>query len=114
LHDTFSPSKRDSENKAEYKQTTERKFTKPSQTNKQTKTKAKGRIKDHLHRKKKLHKIHHKKSTVTLEPNKRLKAPCDGRETRISFFFFFLFFFVGVFDKTTTEFCLLASTANVS
>jgi hypothetical protein len=113
LHDTFSPSKRDSENKAENKQTTENSQDLHKQTNKQ-KTKAKGRRKDHLHRTKKLHKLHHKKSTVTLEPNKRLKAPCDGRETRISFFFFFLFFFVVVFDKTTTEFCLLASTANVS
>jgi hypothetical protein len=53
-----------------------------------------------------------------LEPNKRMKAPCDGWETRISFFFFFFFFFfvvvVVLFDKTTTEFCLFASTANVS
>ncbi len=71
------------------KQTNYRKFTKPSQTNKR-KTKAKGRRKDHLHRTKKLHKLHHKKFTVTLEPNKRLKAPCDGRETQISFFLLLL------------------------
>lgn len=93
------------------KQTNYRKFTKPSQTN-QKKTKAKGRREVHLHRTNKLHKLHHQKITATLEPNKRLKAPCDGRETRISFFFFF--FYVVVFDKTTTEFCLFASTANAS
>jgi len=67
LHNTFSPSKRDSENKAENKQTTENSQNLHNQTNKQTnkqKTKAKGRRKDHLHRTKKLHKLHHKKFTA--------------------------------------------------
>ncbi len=60
------------------KQTNYSKFTKPSQTNKRKKTKAKGRRKDHLHRTKKTTQTSSQKFTGTLEPNKRMKAPCDG------------------------------------
>jgi hypothetical protein len=73
LHNTFSPSKRDSENKAENKQTNKQTTENSQNLHKQTnqkKTKAKGRRKVHLHRTKKLHKLHHKKFTVNLEPNK--------------------------------------------
>jgi len=115
LHNTFSPSKRDSENKAENKQTTENSQNLHKQTNEKRKQKEEERI--IFIEQKNYTNFITKKITVTLEPNKRLKAPCDGRETRISFFFFFFFFVVVVvvvFDKTTTEFCLFASTANVS